>query len=84
MEGVSMKCPFCNTEMIHGYLNCGNIIWSERKHKLSTLPDNKEKYALHLDVPFMSPHHIECDCCPNCKKLIIDTAAYENNLIDYN
>lgn len=79
MEGIYMKCPFCNTEMIHGYLNCGNIIWSERKHKLSTLPDNKEKYTLHLDVPFMSPHHIECDCCPNCKKLIIDTADYENN-----
>jgi len=74
-----VKCPFCNTEMLHGYLNCGNTIWSERKHKLSTLPDNKEKYALRLDVPFMSPHHIECDCCPNCKKLIIDTAAYENN-----
>ena len=74
-----MKCPFCNTEMLHGYLNCGNMIWSERKHKLSTLPDNKEKYALHLDVPFMSPHHIECDFCPNCKKVIIDTAAYDNN-----
>jgi hypothetical protein len=43
-----MKCPFCDIEMISGYLNCGNAIWSERKHKISTLPDGKEKYTLHL------------------------------------
>ena len=34
-EGFDMKCPFCDAEMIHGYLNCGNAIWSERKHKIS-------------------------------------------------
>lgn len=27
-----MKCPYCNTEMIHGYLNCGMLIWSDKKH----------------------------------------------------
>ena len=25
--------------MIHGYLNCGLTLWSERKHKISLLPD---------------------------------------------
>ena len=75
-----MKCPFCGTEMLHGYLNCGTAIWSERKHKISTKPDSKEKYALHLEVPMMSPHQIESDCCPKCKKLIVDTTDYENNL----
>lgn len=74
-----MKCPYCNTEMIHGYLNCGTTIWSERKHKISTLPNNKEKYALYLGVP-MSMHYVESDCCPKCKMLIIDTKEYENNL----
>ena len=75
-----MKCPFCNTEMLHGYLNCGNTIWSERKHRISTNPDGKEKFALRLGVPMMSPHQIESDCCPKCKRLIIDTSDYENNL----
>ena len=75
-----MKCPFCDTEMLHGYLNCGNAIWSERKHKISTNPDSKEKFALLLGVPIMSPHQIESDCCPKCKRLIINISDYENNL----
>ena len=37
-----MKCPYCDVEMIPGFLNCGNTIWSERKHKISTLPGGKE------------------------------------------
>ena len=38
-----MKCPYCDVEMIPGFLNCGNTIWSERKHKISTLPGGKER-----------------------------------------
>jgi hypothetical protein len=75
-----MKCPFCDTEMLHGYLNSGTAIWSERKHKISMLPNGKEKYALHLSVPMLSPHHIESYCCPKCKRLIADISYYENNL----
>ena len=75
-----MKCPYCNSDMLPGFLNCGNAIWSERKHKISTLPGRKEKYALHLDVPLMSPHHIPSNCCPVCKKIIIDVFDYEYNL----
>ena len=40
-----MKCPFCNTEMIHGYLNCGMALWSDKKHKLSLALDDTERYA---------------------------------------
>ena len=54
--------------MLYGYLNCGNAIWNERKHKLSTLPDGKEKYALRFETPIMSSHYIESYCYPNCKK----------------
>ena len=75
-----MKCPFCDTEMISGYLNCGNAIWSERKHKMSTLPDSKEKYALHLPVPIVFFNQVKSDCCPKCKRIIIDATDYENNL----
>ena len=75
-----MKCPYCETEMLNGYLNCGATIWSERKHKMSMLPNGKEKYALHLGTPMLSPHGIESHCCPKCKKIIIDAANYDNNL----
>jgi len=75
-----MKCPFCETEMLHGYLNCGSAIWSERKHRISLLPDQKEKYALHLRAPLLLPHYLESHCCPACKKIILDASSYENNL----
>ena len=74
-----MKCPFCDTEMLHGYLNCGNAIWSDRKHRLSMLPDQTEKYALDLGTTLLV-HHIESDCCPNCKKIVIDAANYKTNI----
>lgn len=30
-----MKCPYCDVDMLEGYLNCGTAIWSTRKHKIS-------------------------------------------------
>ena len=75
-----MHCPYGETEMIKGYLNCGAALFSERKHKLSLLPDGKERYALRLQNPMFSPHHVEGYCCPKCKKLVIGTEIYENNL----
>ena len=75
-----MKCPFCETEMLQGYFQTGAAIWSERKHKLSLNPDSKEKYAFRLKVPLTTPNSIESWCCPNCKKLIIDTSEYEHRL----
>lgn len=74
-----MKCPYCNTDMIHGYLNTGMTIWSERKHKISLLPDGNEMYALRLKQPMLSPHQVESYCCPKCKKLIIAIDKYEHN-----
>ena len=75
-----MKCPYCDNEMIKGYLNCGAAIWSERKHKISLLPDGKEKYALKLNTPLVSPNHVESFICPECKNIIIDANMYENNI----
>lgn len=75
-----MICPFCNIEMIHGYLNCGMTLWSERKHKISLLPDEKERYTLNLGQPILAPHHVESDCCPKCKRIILDSSDYENDL----
>lgn len=75
-----MKCPFCGAEMVRGYLNCGLALWSTRKHRVSLLPGGEERYALRLKQPLLAPNHVESDCCPNCKRLIIDAAAYESNL----
>ena len=75
-----MKCPYCNIEMIHGYLQGGLMIWSNRKHKISLLPSNQEKYALSLKTPWATHHSIESDCCPQCKRIIIDSSNYKNNL----
>ena len=56
-----MKCPYCDVEILHGYLNCGATLWSERKHKMSLLPDEKEQYALKLGKPLVAPHHVKSD-----------------------
>ena len=75
-----MNCPFCQTEMLKGYLNLGNAIWSERKHKLSTLSGANERYAFRLGVPLLSLHHVDSYMCPEGKKMIVDTSEYENDL----
>lgn len=75
-----MKCPFCNTEMLPGYLNCGAAIWSERKHHISVNPDRSEKYALRLRFPLVDLHHVESFCCPNCKTILIDAKNHESAL----
>ena len=59
-----MKWPYCNTEMIQGYLNCGMLIWSDKKHKLSLCVDDTERYARKLGKTMLSLHHVESDCCP--------------------
>ena len=79
-ERPNMKCPFCGVEMIHGYLNCGMTLWSTKKHKISFLLDDNEEYALQLGRPLTSPHHVESDCCPKCKRIIIDSSDYMNNI----
>jgi len=76
-----MKCPYCDVEMIQGYLNCGQAIWSERKHKVSILPNRRERYALYLgSLNWVSPNHVPSDCCPKCKRIIIDAGQYETNI----
>lgn len=80
MGGMKMKCPFCDIEMIQGYLNCGLALWSTRKHKISLLPDSKEQYAFRLKQPMVSPNHVKSDYCSKCKRMIIDCTEYESNI----
>ena len=75
-----MKCPFYDTEMLQGYLNCGLVIWSTRKHKVSLLPNDKEKYAFRLKRSITSTHYVSSSYCSKCKRMIIDCAEYESNI----
>lgn len=75
-----MKCPFCGTEMLEGYLHCGSALWSTKKHKISLLPDDEEQYAFQLERPLVSPHHVSSSYCPECKRMILDCAEYESNI----
>jgi Zn-finger nucleic acid-binding protein len=79
-----MKCPFCDVEMLRGYLYCDVAIWSTQKDKSflspNKLPNSKEKYALRLKLPMKSQNCVESDCCPKCKRIIIDSSGYESNM----
>ncbi|GEM_PF-1438579 len=75
-----MKCPLCGSEMLHGYLNVPTAIWSERKHVLTTVPNDSEKYAMHIGQAVVKAlNHVESDCCPNCKHILIDIQDCEND-----
>ena len=37
--------PICGSEMLHGYLNVGAALWSERKHTVALAPNESEKYV---------------------------------------
>jgi len=71
-----MKCPFCDTEMRHGYFICGAAIWSEHKHFMTITPAPREDCPLELESPMLSPHHLESDYCPNCEHIVINASAY--------
>ena len=75
-----MKCPYCDTEMLAGYIHTPNMIWSEKVSKFAISPSKNEKYALYLQLPLATSNRVESHCCPNCKKVVIDASKYPHNL----
>ena len=75
-----LKCPYCDTEMLSGYLNSGPLLWTVEKHKFNLNPKLREKYAFYLKKPMFIYHSLESYCCSNCKKIIIDVSEYEHHL----
>ena len=71
-----MLCPYCHVPMIHGYLHTGMTLWSEKKHSLSLITSEGERYALQLGRPLTHPHQIESDYCPVCHRIILDSSPY--------
>ena len=77
---LHMNCPYCNTTMLKGYLHAPRAIWRDNEYHTGLSPRKNEKYALFLRLPLVTPNRVESYCCPKCKKMIIDTAEYANNL----
>lgn len=75
-----MKCPYCNTEMLLGYLHAPNMIWCEKESKIALSPGKNEKYALYLKLPLLTSNRVESYCCSICKRIIIDVSAYPHSL----
>ena len=58
----------------------GAALWSERKHAVRLNPDGEERYALRLKTPMVTPNCVESDCCPRCRRIILDASPYESSL----
>lgn len=67
-----MKCPYCNDDMLSGYVQSGrDIIWGKNKHKLSFLPDKKNGDIEIATANLMGAYQ-PAFCCKNCKKIIVE------------
>ena len=57
-----MKCPFCDTEMIHGYLNCGIAIYHYRMscQRFSCVTDYKEPLPNELSLNTKLKDRVTC------------------------
>lgn len=69
-----MKCPYCNTEMTLGYIQCiDGVYWSEKKRTVSRLPPlNNCSLELATGGGPLSGSAVEAYRCAECKKIVID------------
>ncbi len=73
-----MKCPYCDIEMLDGFFLAPWMIW--RESPTGWIPPKKGKYAMYLRMPWSTPNNVPSTCCSKCKRIIIDSSSYENNL----
>jgi len=74
-----MKCPFCGEDMVKGYVNVEGMMFSENKHKMFLTPSDGEKYADNVKARIVFDHY-DAECCPKCKKLIVDISDFKSNI----
>lgn len=66
------KCPYCNTDMLSGYIQCRDgVYWCKNKRKIAALPPFKDNIALANQAGVFNGHSVEAYNCPKCKKIII-------------
>lgn len=66
-----MKCPYCQNEMENGFIQSGrNILWTEKKHIISTNPKNENDFIIASNP--LGGATIKGFCCRKCRKLVIE------------
>lgn len=65
-----MKCPNCNNEMEHGFLQgMRRVAWVKNQHKVSLLPKQGE---ILLENNTFKDFIFSAWICKNCKKIVVD------------
>ncbi len=71
-----MKCPYCNEEMMSGYIQCRDgVYWSDKKRMVAAIPPirgNAVDLRTISDGSYKS--YTVAYNCPKCKKIVIDYA----------
>jgi hypothetical protein len=68
--GSAMKCPYCNQEMVKGYVQSARpVFWSPEKKKLFFKPSLQVDF--YVSKGFWNGCFGESQYCQYCKKVII-------------
>ena len=67
-------CPYCNNEMLNGYLqSTHDIFWSKKRHKLAPLLSfTLDSDDLCVADGGFTVASVQSQYCPKCKKIILD------------
>ena len=66
-----MKCPFCNLEMMEGYLKAGQYV------QFQEMENGRKGNQYLVAKSFMGDAKMEGYLCPSCRKVILDIPLVE-------
>ena len=68
-----MICPYCQTEMVKGYIQCRDgVFWTPERALISALSGIKKGAVSLRNDPEHGNSTSVAYLCKNCKKVIID------------
>ncbi len=69
-----MNCPYCNTEMELGYIQCRDgVIWDRQKRTVAALPSFRNSaIVLGSGNGLFSGASVTAYNCKKCKKIVIE------------
>ncbi|MDD6045302.1 MAG: PF20097 family protein [Clostridia bacterium] len=70
---MTMICPYCGKEMLHGYIQSRDgVFWTEEKTLLSALSFFKRGATPLSNDPDLLSSAVVAYMCRSCKKVVID------------
>lgn len=66
-----MKCPFCNLEMMEGYLKAGRYV------QFQEMLEGKKGQEYLVAKSFMGDAKMNGYLCPSCRKIVVDIDLVE-------